>query len=278
MQFGRSSISRAPAPKPDDSIVIAGIGPKLEPQAASIAAPVGVVSSTLDVPSLGRDPLQQPDDCRGRVGQQTVGAADHPEPGGNRAGRDRAHSEQLEGGGGADDVHDGVVTSDLVEVHLRRRPTMEPALDLGEQRERGDGAIAHTVGEPRLLEDAHHVGEGPDDAVAAHLDDRPGGGDAVAKHGLEFERPSADREPVEQAFQLAKIGAGVDEAAQRHVAGDTGEAVEPGDPTAGRAGHRRILATAQAAPKPLSMPTTVIPAAHEACMASNAVTPSSEEP
>jgi len=38
-------------------------------------------------------------------------------------------------------------------------------------------------------------------------------------------------------------------------------------------GHRSTLATAHAAPKPLSIPTTVIPAAHEACMASNAVTP-----
>ena len=37
---------------------------------------------------------------------------------------------------------------------------------------------------------------------------------------------------------------------------------------------RHMRATAQAAPKPLSMPTTVIPAAHDACMASSAVTPS----
>ena len=51
--------------------------------------------------------------------------------------------------------------------------------------------------------------------------------------------------------------------AQRHVAGDAGEAVEPGDVRA----HLSIRSTAQAAPKPLSMPTTVTPAAHDASMA-----------
>ena len=42
--------------------------------------------------------------------------------------------------------------------------------------------------------------------------------------------------------------------------------------------HGSIRATAQAAPKPLSMPTTVMPAAHDACMASSAVTPSRAAP
>ena len=42
--------------------------------------------------------------------------------------------------------------------------------------------------------------------------------------------------------------------------------------------HKAVLATAQAAPNPLSMPTTVTPAAHDACMASSAVTPSSAAP
>ena len=64
------------------------------------------------------------------------------------------------------------------------------------------------------------------------------------------------------------------EAAERHVAGDAGEAVEPGEPF--RVRHRRRRATAHAAPKPLSMPTTVIPDAHDASIASSAVTPSSD--
>ena len=39
-----------------------------------------------------------------------------------------------------------------------------------------------------------------------------------------------------------------------------------------------MRSTAAAAPNPLSMPTTVTPAAQEANMASSAVTPSNEEP
>ena len=69
---GTSSSSREPAPKPVASIVMAGIGPKVDPQAASIAAPVGVVSSTPDVPALGRDPLEQLDHRRRGVGQKPV--------------------------------------------------------------------------------------------------------------------------------------------------------------------------------------------------------------
>ena len=45
VQFGRSSISPAPPPKPDDAIVMSGMGPNALESAASRAAPVGVVSS-----------------------------------------------------------------------------------------------------------------------------------------------------------------------------------------------------------------------------------------
>jgi len=59
-----------------------------------------------------------------------------------------------------------------------------------------------------------------------------------------------------------------------HIAGLVEEARLPDRVT------RRALATfrALAAPNPLSMPTTVRPAAHEASMASRAVTPSSAAP
>ena len=55
----------------------------------------------------------------------------------------------------------------------------------------------------------------------------------------------------------------------RHVAGGAGETVKPSG-----AGHCIILAIAHAAPNPLSIPTTVTPLAHEACIASSAVIPS----
>ena len=61
-----------------------------------------------------------------------------------------------------------------------------------------------------------------------------GGGDAAAQHRLGVERPAADRQPLEQLADLVEVGAGVDERAERHVAGDAGEAVEPGDRAARR--------------------------------------------
>ena len=86
-------------------------------------------------------------------------------------------------------------------------------------------------------------------------------------------------QPLEEGRHLVEIRPGIEQAAQGHVAGDAGEAVEPGH-RAGAVGdaHGRVRATAQAAPNPLSMPTTVIPAAQEACMANSAVTPSRAAP
>ena len=103
-----------------------------------------------------------------------------------------------------------------------------------------------------------------------------GGGDAAAQHRFELELPAADREPLDQLDDLVAVGTGIDEGAQRHVAGDPREAVEPGEADHLRAPSCR--STAQAAPKPLSMPTTVRPEAHDASMPSRAVTPSSEAP
>jgi len=172
---------------------------------------------------------------------------------------------------------------------------MQATLDSSEKGESCDGTFAHAFGHPSLLEDAHHMRERPDDGVITNLDDRSCGGNAVAQHGFEPERPSVNREPIEHVPQLHGIGSGIDQAAQCHVPRYTREAVKPSDaPTTapGRrdalarlsgafvasAGHRSNLAAAHAAPKPLSIPTTVIPAAQEACMASSAVTPSREAP
>ncbi len=108
----------------------------------------------------------------------------------------------------------------------------------------------------------------------------PGGSHAAALDSLEHEGVAADGEPADHRGDQVGVGAGVDQRGHRHVAGDACLTVEPGDPTWGRhrAGHVNMRAIAQAAPKPLSMPTTVTPLAHDACMASNAVTPSSPAP
>ena len=91
-------------------------------------------------------------------------------------------------------------------------------------------------------------------------------GDAAAHHVLERQRVAVEVEPADELGDHQRVGAGIDQRRHRHVAGGAGEAVEPGG-----SGHCIILAIAHAAPNPLSIPTTVTPLAHEACIASSAV-------
>ena len=112
----------------------------------------------------------------------------------------------------------------------------------------------------------HHVG--------------PGGAHPAALDLLEHDGVTVDAEAPEDRRHHVGVGAAVDQRRHRHVAGDAGLTVEPGDAPGGRhrLGHVNMRAIAHAAPKPLSMPTTVTPLAHDACMASRAVTPSSPAP
>ena len=136
------------------------------------------------------------------------------------------------------------------------------------------------------------MGEGPHDARLVHRDEDLRGSDAATQDWCRVEGPPVDREPAEQASHLVEVSPSVDQAAERHVTGDPGEAVEPSDPRPEPRGrlagsvqaaggvlvHRSARVAAHAAPKPLSIPTTVTPEAQEANIASNAVTPSNEAP
>ena len=53
--------------------------------------------------------------------------------------------------------------------------------------------------------------------------------DTAALHRFGVEGPSADGDASAQLTHFVEVGARVDEAAERHVAGDPAEAVEPGD-------------------------------------------------
>ncbi len=98
-------------------------------------------------------------------------------------------------------------------------------------------------------------------------------GDPATRDPIEGQRVPVEVEFADRVGDHRRVGTGIDQCGQGHVAGSTGEAVEPGG-----AGHGIILAIAHAAPKPLSIPTTVTPLAHDACIASNAVMPSKLDP
>ncbi len=109
-------------------------------------------------------------------------------------------------------------------------------------------------------------------------DDGAGARHPSAQRVLEAQVPAGKVEAAEQAAHLVGVGSGVDEGAESHVARDACEAVEPGDRRATGVAHGSCRATAQAAPYPLSIPTTVMPDEHADSIVNRAVTPSNAAP
>ncbi len=206
-----------------------------------------------------------------------MGAAHHARPGRDCRANDLVDPEHLERPRRPDDVDDRVVPADLVEVHLVDRTTVQRRLNGGQRVERGQGSLRDPVGQGRLGDERGNGAVCPDNHVVP-ADDGACAGDAAAQRVLESQVPPRQIEPAEQASHLVRVGSCVDQGAERHVAGDAGKAVEPGDRRAGGLRHGSSRAIAQAAPYPLSIPTTVMPDEQADSMVNNAVTPSSAAP
>ena len=198
------------------------------------------------------------------------------------AGDDAVDVQCLEGGAHPDHVDDGIGGSDLVELHVGGGHTVNGALHLGQQREHRTGAITNAFGEIGRRE--HRVDVTPRPVmlvmiivVMMHRHDRASGGDTAPLCALERERVVVDGQSRQDGTDDQLIGTGIDERGQGHVTGGARRTVEPSHPRH-ELQPRTMRATAQAAPYPLSMPTTVMPFAQVACMASKAVTPSSPDP
>ena len=137
---------------------------------------------------------------------------------------------------------------------------------------------SHALGESGFLDQPGDVPRRPHDAALFGVDDDLRRTDASAHDRVGLELPSTDGDAAAELAHLVDVGTGVDEAGECHVAGDPREAVEPRD-----VGHVSVdrdrsctvhsRNAAHAAPNPLSMPTTVTPAAHDASIASSAVMP-----
>ncbi len=208
-----------------------------------------------------------------------MGGPHHARAGRHGGSEDLIDSEQLQRNGGTNDIDHGVVTTDLVKVHVPRCHAVQPPFGLSQQIENTECSCRHTSGQVGSLHQVGDVCMGSARAVVADPDQGSAARQPTSQDGLNRELPALNIEQREKLHDAVKIGTGVDQAAQRHVAGDAGEAVEPSDrglTVVHR--HGKSRATAQAAPKPLSMPTTVTPEAHEANMASRAVTPSNAAP
>ena len=161
-------------------------------------------------------------------------------------------------------------------MYLGRGPAVQAPLDGGQGREGRQSALADPFGEPGFGEHAGDVGMRPDDAGFGRFHCYLGGRDTAAQHRFRADVPALDGQAAENLDDSAEVGARVHQAGQGHIAGDAREAVPPRD--GGHGVGPRMRATAQAAPKPLSIPTTTMPAAQLASMASSAVTPSKAAP
>ena len=223
---------------------------------------------------------EQPGHRRRRVGQAAVGRRDRAPAGRHGTGDELVDLQRRQGGGDADDVDDGVDGADLVELHVPGIDTVDGSFGGGEGVEHRLRPVADEVGQVGGLEQLADLPRRAVRVVVVVVDDDvgPRGRHAAALHPLEGQRVAVDTQTTERLVHRAGVGAGVDEGAEEHVAGDAGAALHVGDSRRAHVALRSIRATAHAAPKPLSMPTTVTPLAHDDSIASNAVTPSSAAP
>ena len=230
------------------------------------------------VDAVGRHVVQQFDHGRCRVGDEPVGGSHHAATDRHRAGVDVVDVEHIERGARADDVDDRVDGTDLVKVHLRRRDAMQSSFDFGERLERAQRPRLDPWRQRRIADHRDDVGRGaarrssrrrvrgpwsprcrpaaPARTRATTRRDRVAGTPRSLRQGR-HRRRRATRAPCRRRYPKSS---GTTRSPCQHPR------------------RRNTRKTAQAAPKPLSMPTTVTPDAHDACIASSAVTPSSAAP
>ncbi len=193
-------------------------------------------------------------------------------------GAARAHvalfAQPVQADAGARDVDDGIDRPDLVEVHLVRRRPMDGSLGLGETREHLFAPGERWCGEIAAAENLEHVFEVPVRMGCALIenDAHLRRCDAMTRHRGLLEPVALEGQARQDGADVRERNAEIDERAQRHVTGDAGGTIEDqGLHEASR--PRRYIAAAAAAPKPLSMLTTVTPTAQLFNMPSSAARP-----
>ncbi len=178
-----------------------------------------------------------------------------------------------------------------MEVHVVRGHTVQGPFGLGQQTKDGQGPFGAAGDQPCTRDGVHDVPGSAVVVLARHLNAHVGGGDPGPIDPLVAHGPARIAQAAAGRLDGIGVRAHVDKATQGHVPRYPGEGVEPGHPhwavsssvvavsglvhSLGRLSRRN---TAQAAPKPLSMPTTVTPEAQLDSMASKAVTPSRAAP
>jgi hypothetical protein len=110
---------------------------------------------------------------------------------------------------------------------------VQRALDPGQPGEGGQGPPTDPLGQSRLGDDPLDVGVGPDHRGVLGADVEVRGRHPAPGHGVRLDPPAPHGQGGQLPLDQGQVGAGVDQAPERHVAGDAGEAVPPG-----HVGHR----------------------------------------
>ena len=196
--FAWPGISLVPAPRPIDSTVIAGKGPNRSATVATIAAPVGVVSSISTGESASGMPLSNSAVPGAGSGIRPWAAITEPRPGGIGAGLEPVDAQQVEPDGGADDVDDRIDRADLVEVDLLHVHAVRVGLGLAELGEDLLGQLGLPRRQRGLVDHRLDVVQVAVGVLVRGDDLRIGGPEAAAADGLEGQlevEPERPRRP-----------------------------------------------------------------------------------
>ena len=186
----------------------------------------GELHRQVDAP--GGNTAQQLDHRRRRIGDDSVGRPHHSEADRDRRTGHLVDTQHLERGTGTHHIDDGIDPAHLVEVDLIGRSAVEATLGGGEGPEHGQSPRLHSGRKLGVGHQALDVGRGANHRrlLDPHVD--LGSTDSAPQHRLHLQRPPRQAQPPQDGCHLLDRRASVDQRAQGHVAGDAGEAVEPG--------------------------------------------------
>ena len=137
-------------------------------------------------------------------------AAHHARSRGDGGSADLVDTEHLERGRRPDDIDDGIVSTDLVKVHLVDRTAVQRRLHRRQHPEDGLSPLRHPRRQGGLVDEGGNHAVGADHHVVA-ADDGTGAGDAAPDVVLELEMPTGKGEAIEQAPDLLDVGSRVDQ-------------------------------------------------------------------
>jgi hypothetical protein len=135
-------------------------------------------------------------------------------------------AQQLEADARADDIYNRVERAHLVKMNLFDRHIMNARFRFRESRKDLRGAGLNTDAQARAFDELENLAQTPVVMLLARPHVRAHGADARALNLLELHLKVADIKPRQLLRERTAVRPGAHKRAQRHVAADTGKAIE----------------------------------------------------